>query len=104
MLKLAVIDDHPVFRAGLRAVLAREHDLEVVAEAGDAREAYVAVESAKPDLVLLDDSLPGPEGLTVVREMRKRHPDRRLLLVATRIEESIIADALAMGALGFYGK
>src|SRR4051794_6605074 len=104
MLKLAVIDDHPVYRAGVRAVLTREDDLEIVAEAGDAREGYVAVESAQPDLVLLDDTLPGPDGLTVVREMRKRHPDRRLLLVATHIEESVIADALSLGALGFYGK
>src|SRR3954471_6802962 len=104
MLKLVLIDDHPIYRAGVRAVLTREEDLEVVAEAGDAREGYVAVEAAQPDVVLLDDSLPGPEGLTVVREMRKRHPDRRLLLVATHIEESTIADALSMGALGIYGK
>src|SRR3954466_6944125 len=104
MLKLAVIDDHPVYRAGLRAVLAREQGRQVVAEAGGAREGYAAIESSQPDLVLLDDTLPGPDGLTILRDLIKRHPGKRLLLVATRIEESAIADALAMGALGLYGK
>lgn len=104
MLKLVVIDDHPVYRAGLRAVLTREHDLEVVAEAGDAREGYAAVALAKPDLVLLDDTLPGPDGFTAARELIKRFPDRHLLVVSTRIEESVVADALAIGANGLYSK
>ena len=104
MLRIALIDDHPVYRAGIRAVFAAEGGLEVVAEAGDAREGYAAVEQTQPDLVLIDDSLPGPDGLTAAREILRRDPGRRLLMVAARVEESTVADALALGALGFLGK
>ncbi len=104
MLRIALIDDHPVYRAGIRAVFAAEGGLEVVAEAGDAREGYAAVERTQPDLVLIDDSLPGPDGMTAAREILRRDPGRRLLMVATRVEESAVADALALGALGFLGK
>ncbi len=104
MLKLAVIEDHPVFRAGLRAVLTRENGLQIVAEAADAREGYAAVEASQPDLVLLDDTLPGSDGLTAAREMLRRNPGRRVLMVSALIEESAVADVLATGALGCYGK
>ncbi len=99
-----MIDDHPVYRAGLRAVFAAEKDLEVVAEAGNAREGHAAVERTRPDLVVLDDSLPGAGGLAAARELLRRDPGRRLLMVATRVEESTVADALALGALGYLGK
>jgi DNA-binding NarL/FixJ family response regulator len=102
-LTVAVIDDHAVYRAGLRAVL-HGADMQVVAEAREAQEGYAAVEAAKPDLVLLDLKLPGPDGITVARELLRRDPQRRVLMVSMRLEESIVADALAAGALGYFGK
>lgn len=101
---LALIDDHPVYRAGLRAVLSGESDLRVVAEAGDAQAGYAAVEWAQPDLVLLDVALPGPDGVTAARELMRRDPKRRLLMVSMRVEEHTVADALFAGALGYAGK
>jgi len=102
-LTVAVIDDHPIYRAGVKAVLSGG-DVRVVAEAGDAREGYAVVEAARPDLVLLDVTLPGPDGLTAARELLRRDPDYRVLMLYFRVEESTVADALAAGALGFFSK
>jgi two-component system response regulator NreC len=104
MLKLAVIDDHPLFRTGVRVALAPERDLQVVAEAADARQAYVAIESARPDLVLLDETLPGPDGLSAVREILRRRPRQNVLMIAAHAEEYTVAEALAVGALGTWSK
>ena len=104
MLTVAVIDEHPVFRAGLRAILSGEKDLRLVAEAADARAGYAAVEEAQPDLVLIDTALPGLDGLTTARELLRRDPARRVLMLSSRVEESLVADALSMGALGYLGK
>lgn len=101
---MAVVDDHPVYRAGVRAVLSSAHGVQVVAEAGDAREAYAAVRAARPDLVLLDFTLPGPDGLSAARELLRRHPESRLLMLAPKVEETIAVDALAAGARGCLGK
>lgn len=104
VLRVAVIDDHPVYRAGLRAVLASQGDVEVVAEAADAQEGYAAVDQTQPDLVLLDVALPGADGITAARELIRRSPARRLLMISMRVEEHTVADALAAGALGYAGK
>ena len=104
VLKVALVDDHPVYRAGLRAVLSAQEDLAVVAEAGNAYDAYAAVDETQPDLVLLDVALPGTSGLTAARELLRRSPGRRVLMVSMRVEEDAVADALTVGALGFAGK
>ena len=101
---VALIDDHPVYREGLRAVLASQNDMRVVAEAADAQEGYAAVEAARPDLVLIDVALPGPDGISAARELIRRDPARRLLMVSMRVEEHVVADAMAAGALGYAGK
>src|SRR5947209_2772184 len=103
-IRVAVIDDHPVYRQGLRAVLASDAFADVVGEAGDAAEAYDLVQASSPDLVVVDLSLPGTNGIAVVRELVKRDPKRRLLMLSMRVEEDLIADALAAGALGYAGK
>jgi DNA-binding NarL/FixJ family response regulator len=102
-LRVAVIDDHPVFRAGLRAILAGEEDLRLVAEAGG-RDSSASVEAAHADVVLIDMSAPAPEGLAAARELLRRDPGCRLLVLSRRVEESSVADALAAGAMGFFGK
>ena len=102
-LKVAVLDAHPVYRVGLREVLSKEN-VRVVAEAGDVTEAWAAVETSRPDLVLLDLTLPGLDGITATRELLRRDPGHRVLILHVRLEESTAADALAAGALGFFSK
>ena len=102
-LRIVIIDDHPVYRAGLRAVLSRD-EFEVVAEAGDALAGFAAVESTQPDMVLVDESLPGADGITAARELLRRDPNRRVMVVSMNADESAAADALEAGARGYFGK
>jgi len=104
LVKVALIDDHPVYREGLRAVLAAQADFQVVAEASDAQEGYAAVEATRPDLVLVDVALPGADGIAAARELLRRDPAQRLLMVSMSTEEHVVADAIAAGALGYAGK
>jgi len=103
-LTLAIVDDHPIVRAGLRAAFAPQEDLQLVGEAGDAREAYALVESLKPEVLLLDVGLPGADGLTAAREIVRRWPAVRLLMISTRVEEHMVAEAFNAGAAGYVGK
>ena len=101
ILTVGLVDDHPVFREGLRAILSAQPDLSVVGEASDAHEAYQMVETIRPHLVLLDVALPGPSGIMVARELLRRDPAQRVLMLSMRDEEDKVADALAAGALGY---
>jgi DNA-binding NarL/FixJ family response regulator len=104
MVRVVIIDEHPLFREGVRAVLSAQSDLRVVAEAGCAEEGYAAVESAQPDVVLLDLGLAGPGGIAAARELLRRDPRNKILLFSARVEEHSVVDALAVGALGYAGK
>ncbi len=101
ILKVALVDDHPVFREGLRAILSAQPDMTVVGEAADAQEAYRMVETFRPHLVLLDVALPGLSGIMVARELLRRDPAQRLLMLSMRDEEDTVAEALAVGARGY---
>lgn len=101
MLRLAIVDDHPVLRDGLRAALGTQPDFNVVAEAGDAEAAYTAVESAKPDVVLLDISLPGLSGISVARNLRRRAPEAKVLMFTVHGGEDFVLEALGAGAAGY---
>jgi two-component system secretion response regulator SsrB len=103
-LTLAIVDDHPIVRAGLRAAIEPQEDLKVVGEAADARSAYAIVESQQPEVVLLDVGLPGADGLTAAREIVRRWPSVRLLMISTRVEEHLVAEAFSAGAAGYVGK
>jgi DNA-binding NarL/FixJ family response regulator len=98
---IALVDDHHVFRAGLRAILAAIPDADVVAEAMDARQAYVSIESARPDLVILDLVLPDGDGIAVAREIRRRSPATNILILTMQSNEVSVSRALAAGASGF---
>src|SRR5438105_10308094 len=103
-LRVALIDDHALFRDGLRALIARAPDLEVVAEAGDARDAYARVAAEAPDVVVLDIGLPGADGIAVARELLRQDPRRRLLVLSMFTDQERVAQALEAGVLGYAGK
>lgn len=104
MLKIAVIDDHALFRQGLRALLAPQSDFVVVAEAFDASSAYKLVDETRPDVVLLDIALPGASGLTIARELLRRQPRQKILFLSMYLNEDYVTQALSSGALGYIGK
>lgn len=96
--RVAVVDDNPIVRMGLLAVLGDEPTIEVCAEAGDGREAVTAVRRERPDVVLLDVRMPGADGLSVLPEI----VDVCRVLMLTHSEEpEVISRALAAGATGY---
>jgi DNA-binding NarL/FixJ family response regulator len=102
--RVVLVDDHPLFRSGLREMLAREPDVSVVAEAGDARQAYQAAETGRPDVIVVDVKLPGVDGIAATRELTRRAPSSRVLVLSMYEEAKVAAQALDAGAAGFATK
>jgi DNA-binding NarL/FixJ family response regulator len=101
VLKLVLVDDHRLFREGLRAVLATQSDIEIAGEAASAREAYTIIEETKPDVVVIDVSLPGSDGFSATREILRRVPTCKVLVLTMHSSEDYAAQALSAGASGY---
>ena len=101
---LLLVDDHEVFRIGLRTVLEFEPDLRVVGEAGDAAAGVQAAAALRPDLVLMDVRLGGIDGVTACREIRSRLPEVRVLMLTSFADEDVVMASIMAGAAGFVTK
>jgi DNA-binding NarL/FixJ family response regulator len=100
-IRLVMIDDSPLIRAGLRAVLEGYPGVAIVGEAGTAGEGLAAVLQHKPDVVLLDLRLPDRSGLTVCSDILRRRPDTRVLILTSATDERSVHEAIALGAHGY---
>jgi two-component system response regulator NreC len=100
-IRVLLADDHAVLRAGLRALLATQPDLDPVAEAGTGSEAVRLAESLRPDVLLLDVTMPGNEHLAALRAVRGQAPGVRVLLLTMHEDEVILREALRLGASGY---
>jgi DNA-binding NarL/FixJ family response regulator len=99
-----VVDDHPIVRQGLALLINRESDLAVCGEAEDAHTALQALPGATPDILIVDISLNGPDGLDLLKEIRLHHPNLPVLILSMH-DESIYAErALRAGAQGYIMK
>lgn len=101
MTRVVVVDDHPVVRAGLVALLSTRPGVEVVGEAGDAAGAVSVVGRERPDVVLMDLQLGADNGVAVTRELRRRDPDARVLILTTYDTDADIVAAIEAGAVGY---
>ena len=101
MTKVVLVDDHPLFRAGIRQSLATVSEFNVVAEAGNARDAFAVIDQHQPDLVVMDVSLPGMDGVIATREVRRRSPRTRVLVLSVHDQIGDVLDALDAGASGY---
>jgi DNA-binding NarL/FixJ family response regulator len=101
VIRVLVVDDHPVVRHGLTAILRWERDLDVVGEAADGREAVERIIEQRPDVVLLDLRLPHLSGIEVMRQVRAQLPQVRFLVLTTYDTDAYIGPALAAGAQGY---
>ena len=98
---ILIADDHGVLRAGLRALLNAEPDLEVIAEASDGNDALRLASELRPDIVLLDISMPGPGGIEVTRRLKEALPELRVLILTAHEDESMLREAVQAGAAGY---
>jgi DNA-binding NarL/FixJ family response regulator len=104
MIRVVIADDHAIVRAGLRALLDAEADVQVVAEAGDGRAAVAAVEKHHPDVLLVDLSMPGCNGVEAVRQVRETVPATKILVLSMHAAPDYVRPALRAGALGYLVK
>jgi two-component system nitrate/nitrite response regulator NarL len=103
-IRVLVVDDHSVVREGIRHVLEGGDGFQVVAEAANGAEALERAAGAHPDVVLLDLSMPGASGLDVVRQLRARHPDTRILILSVHDDREYVLESVRVGAHGYLRK
>lgn len=100
-IRLLLVDDHRLFRDGLKAILGSYPDLTVAAEASDARSALELAESIEFDVVVLDITLPGSNGLALLRELKRRRVKQPALVLTMHQHGDMVADAFAAGAVSY---
>jgi two-component system response regulator NreC len=101
VIRILVVDDHAVVRSGLKLLLSAEPDLEVVGEAGNAREAVFEVRAQKPDVVLLDVVMPGESGIEAVPKLLHESPETKVLVLSMQDDPNYVREAFAAGASGY---
>ena len=99
--RIVVVDDHALFRVGIRQILDRESDFEVVGEADDARSAVDAALETSPDVVLMDLSLPSPGGIETTSRIKRELPSTAIIVLAVEEDEDALFDAIKAGAAAF---
>jgi two-component system, NarL family, invasion response regulator UvrY len=104
MIKVLIADDHPVVRRGLRGILDETSDILVGAEVGSAREVLDAVREQAWSVIVLDISLPGGNGIDLIKDIRRERPDARVLILTVHSEEQYAVRAIKAGAAGFLNK
>ncbi len=100
-IRILVVDDHTLFRRGLTAILSRSTNVRVVGDAGDATQAQRRAEELEPDLILLDNHLPGVNGVDALPALRAALPKVRIILLTVSEDENDLATALKAGANGY---
>ncbi len=103
-IRLMLVDDHQLFRQGIKSILQRHDDIEVVAEASDAQEALKIAEDVAPDLILMDLNMPGLDGLEACRHFKSRLPSTRIIIVTVSRDLNSIVNAVKAGASGYVTK
>lgn len=101
---ILVVDDHPLLRSSIRAILERQPDFQVVAEAGDGEEAIKLANELEPDIVIMDISLPKLDGLEATRQIKAAHPNIVVLVLTVHSDNKHVLSVLQAGAAGYLTK
>ena len=100
-IRTVIVDDHAVVRSGLRLVLEREKDIEVVAEAADARNAVFETRAHRPDVILLDVVMPGRSGIEAIPDLLEESPESKVLVLSMQDDPAYVREAFGAGASGY---
>ena len=100
-LRILLVDDHEVVRLGLKALLSRYSQFEVVAEASNADEAVSRAQHQRPDVVVMDIRMPGRSGIEATREIKQLYPDMEVIVLTSYAEDELLFDAIRAGASGY---
>jgi DNA-binding NarL/FixJ family response regulator len=100
-LRVLIVDDQALVRAGFRMILEAEHDMEVVGEASDGQEAVAEAQRLSPDVVLMDVRMPEVDGIQATRQLLDREPTTKVVMLTTFDMDEYVYDALKAGASGF---
>jgi DNA-binding NarL/FixJ family response regulator len=101
LIRVLIADDHGIVRSGLRMLIERQNDMQVVAEADDGVAALESTQAERPDVAVLDVSMPRMTGLQAAREIRSHVPDTRVLLLSMHDDERYFLEGLEAGAAGY---
>jgi len=104
MIKVLLADDHSIVRAGLARIIVESGDMEVMAEAADGRETIDLVQKKVPDVVVLDISMPGLDGLEVADRLLSLHPGLPIIILTMHEEEQYVLRAVEIGVMGYVTK
>ena len=100
-LRIILVDDHEVVRLGLKSLLARHPQFEIIDEAANATEAVEKTLQLKPDIVVMDIRLPGKSGVEACREITAKQPETKVIMLTSYAEDELLFDAIAAGASGY---
>jgi len=101
MIRVITVDDQPLYRDGLTAVLSSDPELKVVGEAGDGQQALEVCARERPDVVLMDLQMPVMDGVAATRALKVKHPDSKVLVLTTFDDDDHVFEALRAGAVGY---
>lgn len=99
--RILIVEDHTLLRAGLRALLTQDPDIEIVGEADNGRDAVQSIGTLTPHLVLMDLSMPGMNGIEAIRDIKRRYPETRVLVLTIHKTDEYIHESLRAGADGY---
>jgi two-component system, NarL family, response regulator DevR len=100
-IRVALVDDHPLVRLGLKTLIDDQPDMNVIAEAGTASEAVQMVDRIRPAVVLMDIRLPGEGGLEATRQITARFPETKVVMLTSFADEELVMTAIRAGAVGY---
>ena len=103
-IRVMIADDHAILRAGLRSLLALQEDMELIAEAIDGQDAVNKAEQNKPDVLLMDITMPGMNGIEALKHVRKVSPGSRVLILTMHDDHAYLRSVLAAGGSGYLVK
>ena len=99
--KIVIIDDHQLFREGVKRILDFERSFDVIAEGDDGAEAISLVEEYNPDVVIMDINMPNVNGVEATRQLIEKHPDSKVIILSIHDDENYVTHALKTGASGY---